>query len=138
MTEVQKMRGEKIYECDFNITGMTDYGVTLDALLSGIEKVPPQGARIDVAFEGDIKGRITGKVRSGVDTCSCEPMDALTSTAGPQSKLKTVIASRCALRALQRRERMNRCWTSSPTCVSPPQLRNMIGSTRGRFGVSPP
>src|SRR5471032_2024581 len=43
MTEVQKMRGEKIYECDFNITGMTDYGVTLDALLSGIEKVPPQG-----------------------------------------------------------------------------------------------
>jgi hypothetical protein len=26
MAEVQKMRGEKIYECDFNITGVTDYG----------------------------------------------------------------------------------------------------------------
>src|SRR5262249_43163774 len=64
MAEVQKMRGEKIYECDFNITGVTDYGVTLDALLSGKEKVPLQGARIDVAFEGEIKGRITGKVRN--------------------------------------------------------------------------
>ena len=67
MAEVQKMRGEKIYECDFNITGVTDYGVTLDALLSGKEKVPLQGARVDVAFEGDIKGRITGKVRNGVE-----------------------------------------------------------------------
>jgi hypothetical protein len=46
---------------------MTDYGVTLNALLSGKEKVPLQGARIDVAFEGEIKGRITGKVRSGVE-----------------------------------------------------------------------
>ncbi|HKE94939.1 MAG TPA: DUF3237 family protein [Povalibacter sp.] len=67
MPEVQTMRGEKIYECDFNITGVTDYGVTLDALLSGKEKVPLQGARVDVAFEGNIKGRITGKVRSGVE-----------------------------------------------------------------------
>lgn len=40
MTEIQKMRGEKIYECDFNITGMTDYGVTLNALLSGKERCP--------------------------------------------------------------------------------------------------
>ena len=67
MAEVQKMRGEKIYECDFNITGVTDYGVTLDALLSGTERVPLQGARVDVAFDGDIKGRITGKVRNGVE-----------------------------------------------------------------------
>ena len=67
MAEVQTMRGTKIYECDFNITGVTDYGVTLDALLNGKEKVPVQGARVDVAFEGDIKGRITGKVRSGVE-----------------------------------------------------------------------
>jgi hypothetical protein len=63
MAEVQEMRGEKIYECDFNITGVTDYGVTLDALLSGKEKVPLQGARFDVAFEGDSKGRLAGKVR---------------------------------------------------------------------------
>ena len=67
MAEAQKMRGEKIYECDFNITGVTDFGVALDELLSGKEKVPLQGARIDVAFEGDIKGRINGKVRNGVE-----------------------------------------------------------------------
>jgi hypothetical protein len=46
-----------------NITGVTDYGVTLSALLSGREKVPLQGTRFDVAFEGNSKGRLTGKVR---------------------------------------------------------------------------
>ena len=64
------MRGEKVYECDFDITGVTDFGVTLDALLSGKEKVPLQGARIDVAFDGTIKGRITGKVLRGVEYLS--------------------------------------------------------------------
>ena len=42
MAEGQKMRGEKIYECDFNITGVTDYGVTLDALAFS--------ARLDAAW----------------------------------------------------------------------------------------
>ena len=41
------MRGEKIYEYDLDITGMTDYGVTLDAILSGQVPIPPQGVRID-------------------------------------------------------------------------------------------
>ena len=57
------MRGEKIYECDFDVTGVTDYGITLDAILSGKEKIPPQGARVDVAYAGTIKGRVTGSVR---------------------------------------------------------------------------
>jgi Protein of unknown function (DUF3237) len=47
-------------------TGVTDYGVTLDAILSGKEKVPLQGTRFDVAFEGRAKGRVSGKVR-GID-----------------------------------------------------------------------
>ena len=41
----------------------------------GKEKVPLQGARIDVAFEGDIKGRIAGKVRSGVSTLRLGPLN---------------------------------------------------------------
>ena len=57
------MRGEKIYEYDLDVTGMTDYGVSLDAILSGKEKIPPQGARIDVAFEGRAIGRLAGLVR---------------------------------------------------------------------------
>ena len=60
------MTGEKIYEYDLNITGVTDYGITLDTILSGKEQVPPQGARIDVAFEGRASGRVSGQVR-GVD-----------------------------------------------------------------------
>ena len=60
------MRGEKIYEYDLDVTGMTDYGVSLDAILSGKEKIPPQGVRIDVAFEGRAIGRLAGRVR-GID-----------------------------------------------------------------------
>jgi len=60
------MRGEKIYEYDLDITGVTDYGLTLEAILSRQQAVPPQGARIDVAFEGRAVGRLSGPVR-GVD-----------------------------------------------------------------------
>ena len=63
---VQSMRGEKIYEVDCDITGVTDYGVSMEAILGGQEKVPLQGTRFDVAFEGHSKGRLSGKVR-GVD-----------------------------------------------------------------------
>src|SRR5262245_4735662 len=97
MAEVQEMRGEKIYECDFNITGVTDYGVTLDAVLSGKEKVPLQGARFDVAFEGDSKGRLTAKYVAS-NTFYCVPTDALTSAAEPRLKPKTGIGSPCTLR----------------------------------------
>jgi hypothetical protein len=60
------MKGEKIYEYDLDITGVTDYGVSLEAILAGKAKVPPQGARFDVAFQGRAKGRLSGAVR-GVD-----------------------------------------------------------------------
>ena len=60
------MRGEKIYEYELNFTGVTDYGVSLEAILAGKEKIPPQGARFDVAFEGRASGRLSGRVR-GVD-----------------------------------------------------------------------
>lgn len=60
------MRGEKICECDLQVTGIADYGVTLDAILSGQVGIPPQGARIDVSFVGLASGRLAGKVQ-GVD-----------------------------------------------------------------------
>ena len=43
-----------------------DSGVSLDAIISGGERVPPQGVRIDVAFEGHTTGRLTGQLR-GID-----------------------------------------------------------------------
>ena len=60
------MTGEKIYEYDLDVTGITDFGLEMGAILSGQASVPPQGARIDVAFEGRASGRITGRVH-GVD-----------------------------------------------------------------------
>jgi hypothetical protein len=60
------MEGEKIYEYDLDVTGVTDCGVSLDAILSGKEKIPAQGTRIDIAFEGHATGRLTGRVR-GLD-----------------------------------------------------------------------
>ena len=58
--------GEKIYEYDLDVTGMTDYGVSLDDILSGKVPIPPQGVRFDIAFEGRASGRLAGHVR-GVD-----------------------------------------------------------------------
>ena len=66
MAENPSMRGEKIYKYDLDIKGVTDYGVSMDAILSGKEKVPPQGARFDIAFEGRGKGRLASRAR-GVD-----------------------------------------------------------------------
>jgi len=60
------MRGEKIYEYDLDITGVTDYGISLEEILSGQRQVPPQGARINVAFDGRAVGRLAGRVQ-GID-----------------------------------------------------------------------
>lgn len=57
------MRGEKIYEYDLDVTGVTDYGMTLETILSGEVELPRQGARIDVAFAGRVAGRIAGKMQ---------------------------------------------------------------------------
>ncbi len=60
------MEGDKIYEYDLDVTQVTDYGVTLEDVLSGKASIPVQGARIDVAFEGRATGRLAGHVH-GVD-----------------------------------------------------------------------
>jgi hypothetical protein len=60
------MTGEKIYEYVIDVTGVTDYGIPLDAILSGQTPIPPQGVRVDVAFAGPVVGRLAGTLR-GVD-----------------------------------------------------------------------
>jgi hypothetical protein len=60
------MEGEKIYEYELDVTGVTDYGVTLEDFLSGKARVPMQGTRIDVAFERLATGRLAGRLR-GID-----------------------------------------------------------------------
>lgn len=59
--------GELLYEYTLNITGLTEYGVSFEELISGKVPPPPEGARFDVAFEGTVTGeKLRGKVR-GVD-----------------------------------------------------------------------
>ena len=56
MTE--QMPGELIYDCTIQSTGVTSYGApALDALLSGVADIPPQGARYDLAFQGQSSAR---------------------------------------------------------------------------------
>jgi len=60
------LTGELIYSYDLDITGTTDFGVSMSDILGGKVKMPPQGARFDVAFAGRATGRLAGAV-SGVD-----------------------------------------------------------------------
>ena len=45
---------------------MMDHGVSLQSIMPGEQKVPPQWTRFGVAFEGPGKGRLSGRLR-GVD-----------------------------------------------------------------------
>ena len=57
--------GEKLYEVAVQFTDVTEFGVSLEALLAGETPPPPEGARIDVYFEGTISGeRINGAVKA--------------------------------------------------------------------------
>ena len=57
--------GDLLYEYTVKLTGITDYGIAFDALMSKQAAPPPEGARFDVAFEGmsigpKLKGKVTG------------------------------------------------------------------------------
>jgi hypothetical protein len=57
--------GELLYEYTLKITGVTEYGVSLESLMAGEVAPPPEGARFDVVFDGaspgpKLKGKVTG------------------------------------------------------------------------------
>ena len=57
--------GELLYEYTVKLTGLTEYGVSFEALMAGTAPPPPEGARFDVPFEGasigpKLKGKVTG------------------------------------------------------------------------------
>jgi hypothetical protein len=66
------MSYEKIFEYDLDITGVTDYGSDMEALLTGRESAPLQGAQFDVMLAGPVKGRVTGNMR-GIDYLRVRP-----------------------------------------------------------------
>lgn len=58
---------ELLYEGEYRRTAQADYGVSLDALLSEQTQPPASGARIDIYFEGPIKGPKLNGYLKGVD-----------------------------------------------------------------------
>jgi len=59
--------GELLYEYTVTLTGMTEYGVSFEALMAGTAAPPPEGARFDIPFDGASNGpKLTGRV-TGVD-----------------------------------------------------------------------
>jgi Protein of unknown function (DUF3237) len=66
------MSYEKIFEYDLDITGVTDYGADMEALFTGRESAPLQGAQFDVMLAGPVKGRVTGNMR-GIDYLRVRP-----------------------------------------------------------------
>jgi len=55
------MRGEEVYDQELDLTGVTDFGFSLDDLLTGRKTVPFQGARFDLAVNGRSEGRVAGR-----------------------------------------------------------------------------
>jgi hypothetical protein len=49
MTGNTTMKGEKIYEMELDLAGVTDYGLSMEAILSGQKAIPLHGARFDLA-----------------------------------------------------------------------------------------
>lgn len=57
---------ELLYEYTVNLTAVLDFGVTMDTIAGG-KALPPEGARVDIAFAGPISGpKVNGRV-SGMD-----------------------------------------------------------------------
>ncbi|MBN1967701.1 MAG: DUF3237 family protein [Anaerolineae bacterium] len=58
--------GEHLYDVEVQITKVVEFGVSLADLLAGKVAPPPEGARLNVHFEGEWTGKVSGKV-TGTD-----------------------------------------------------------------------
>jgi hypothetical protein len=67
MSEYKGTPGELIYEYTLRITQVVEYGIPASAVFSGQTPPPPEGARLDVYFEGTAAGpKLKGTIK-GVD-----------------------------------------------------------------------
>lgn len=58
---------EHLYDLAIQITGVEEFGIRFEDLVSGKVTLPPQGARFDLTFAGTVKGeKIKGSI-VGVD-----------------------------------------------------------------------
>jgi Protein of unknown function (DUF3237) len=67
VSDQNQLPAELLYEYTLKITQVVEYGVSLEALMSGQAPPPAEGARFDVYFEGPATGtKLSGSVK-GVD-----------------------------------------------------------------------
>jgi hypothetical protein len=56
-----------LFEERVQLTGIKEFGLSWEDMLQGKTGIPPEGARFDITFEGDLKGpQIEGRIK-GVD-----------------------------------------------------------------------
>jgi hypothetical protein len=54
---------ELAYEATLQMTGQTDFGISMEQAMTGAKAIPPGGLRVDVPVQGDITGpKLTGKL----------------------------------------------------------------------------
>jgi hypothetical protein len=66
MGEQTGMPGELLYEYTMQFTQVVEYGTSAEALFAG-QTPPPEGARLDVYFEGSVTGAKLKGTATGVD-----------------------------------------------------------------------
>jgi hypothetical protein len=55
------------YEATLQITGETNFGISMEEAMTGAKAIPPGGVRVDVPFQGEISGpKLNGKL-AGID-----------------------------------------------------------------------
>jgi hypothetical protein len=60
------MDKKPLFEASYDITGVTEFGSSFEALLTGKLEMPPQGFRANVSFAGTITGEVEGTAK-GID-----------------------------------------------------------------------
>ena len=55
------------YEATLQITGETDFGISMEEAMTGAKAIPAGGVRVDVPFQGEISGpKLNGNL-AGID-----------------------------------------------------------------------
>jgi hypothetical protein len=68
---IQVSSDDLVYELDLQITGIEDFGMSLDEVLGG-DSLPPGGTRLDISWEGTVTGILSGRIK-GVDYLYVRP-----------------------------------------------------------------
>lgn len=61
-----KEMGELLYEYELRLTDITEYGPSMQAILTGEAQIPACGLRVDLSFVGESRGKLAGKIE-GID-----------------------------------------------------------------------